>query len=244
MGYQNGVRIRERDVKVLTVMALLLIGCKAQRQGVTTLETRNAFPNLTFNALTDIQAPPDGTTRLFAVEQRGIIRVFPNDSTATSADVFLDIQRQVTCCGERGLLGMAFHPAFATNGLFYVYYTTGRSSTPEDPFRSVVSRFSVSNTDPNTADLTSEFVVLEVEQPYGNHNAGQLQFGPDGYLYVGLGDGGSQGDPQDNGEDPTTLYLRRFCQREYMGTGVRRLRCYSQYGVDSGFGAEDLHVWC
>ena len=164
-------------------------------------QIENAFPNLSFSAVTDVQAPPDGSDRLFVLERAGRIRVFEADPTTSQTDPFLDIRDQVDTQGEGGLLGLAFHTNYAQNGQFFVYYTTSQ----DGPFRSVVSRFTVSESDSNAADPSSEEVVLPVEQPYSNHNAGQLQFGPDGFLYVGLGDGGSGGDPEENGQDPTTL---------------------------------------
>jgi hypothetical protein len=164
-------------------------------------EIEKAFPNLSFGAVTDIQAAPDGSNRLFVLERTGRIRVFEANSTTSETDTFLDVQSRVDTQGEGGLLGLAFHPNYEQNGRFFVYYTTSE----DGPFRSVVSRFTVSGSDPNAADLGTEETILSVDQPYSNHNAGQLQFGPDGYLYVGLGDGGGSGDPEENGQDPTTL---------------------------------------
>ena len=164
------------------------------------LQLEEPFPDLRFTRPVDFQIPGDGSGRIFVVEQAGIVKVFENSSDIGSADTFLDITDRVRDQGnEEGLLGLAFHPEFATNGYFFVDYTAS------DPRRTVVARYSV---DPNDADRAlpgSEMVILEVAQPYGNHNAGQIVFGPDGYLYVTLGDGGSGGDPRDNSEDPTTL---------------------------------------
>ena len=159
-----------------------------------------AFPNLNFQRMVFLTYPGDGSNRLFLVLQPGCIMVFPNDESVSSAKEFLNIQNRVNDEGnEEGLLGLAFDPDYATNGFFYVYYSAG------GPRRSVVSRFSVSEDDPNRADYVSEEVILVVPQPYGNHNGGNILFGPDGYLYIGLGDGGSGGDPQGNGQNPGTL---------------------------------------
>ncbi|MCA9135449.1 MAG: PQQ-dependent sugar dehydrogenase, partial [Planctomycetales bacterium] len=99
----------------------------------------------------------------------------------------------------QGLLGLAIHPKFKSNGKFYVYYSDAGNT------KSVVSQFSVSKDDPNKADPESEVVLMEIEQPYQNHNGGSIEFGPDGYLYIGLGDGGDRNDPQANGQNLSTL---------------------------------------
>lgn len=159
-----------------------------------------AFPNLTFSRPVDLQHPGDGTNRLFVVEQAGTIRVFENDASASSSEVFLDIQNRVRDAGnEEGLLGLAFHPNFADNGFFYVDYTAS------NPQRTVIARYEVDPSDPDRAVRDSETVLLEVGQPFSNHNGGQIRFGPDGFLHIALGDGGSGGDPRGNGQDPSTL---------------------------------------
>lgn len=113
------------------------------------------------------------------------------------AEPFLDITDRVGCCGERGLLGLAFHPRFSENGFFFINYTDLNGDT-------VIARFQVSE-EINRADPGSEVKLLAIEQPYGNHNGGGLAFGLDGYLYIGLGDGGSGGDPLGNGQNTYTL---------------------------------------
>ena len=117
----------------------------------------------------------------------------------SGSSVFLDISNQVLFGGEQGLLGLAFHPNYSQNGYFYVDYVA------DNPKRTVIARFTVSSNDPNVADLSSQQVILEVNQPFRNHNGGQLAFGNDGYLYIGMGDGGSAGDPMGNGQSLTTL---------------------------------------
>ena len=164
------------------------------------VELEPAVPGLEFDRMVFLTYPHDDSGRLFVVLQPGRIVVFQNDPGAESARTFLDIRERVNDSGnEEGLLGLAFDPAFAENGHFYVNYTAS------GPRRTVVSRFSVSAGDPNTADPDSEMVFLEVAQPYRNHNGGHVAFGPDGMLYVGLGDGGSGGDPRGNGQDTSTL---------------------------------------
>ena len=161
-----------------------------------------AFPELQFDSPVDLQHAGDGTNRLFLVEQNEArIWVFPNDAAVQEATLFLDLSDRVLTAGyEEGLLGLAFHPDYATNGFFYVYYSAA------SPRRSVVARYSVSSNDPDAADPASDRVILEVDQPYDNHNGGQLAFGPtDGYLYIALGDGGSGGDPERHGQNRETL---------------------------------------
>ena len=159
-----------------------------------------AFPDLTFTRPVDLQHAGDNSNRVFVVEQRGIISVFSNDSSVTDKSVFLDIESRVRDTGnEEGLLGLAFHPNYNNNGCFYVDYTAS------SPRRTVISRFKVSSTNPDSAVVDSEFVMLEINQPYSNHNGGQIAFGPDGFLYIAMGDGGSGGDPLNNGQDLTTL---------------------------------------
>ena len=138
----------------------------------------------------------DGSGRLFILEQAGRIRVVQNGNP--SPDPFLDITSKVSCCGERGLLGLAFHPDYQQNGEFYINYTDLNGNT-------VIARYHVSGDDPNRADPESEEVLLHVDQPYPNHNGGETVFGPDGYLYLGLGDGGSAGDPQGHAQSLDTL---------------------------------------
>jgi hypothetical protein len=161
---------------------------------------QEAFPNLSFNRPVDFQHAGDNTDRIFIVEQRGVISVFQNDREVEEKTFFLNIESRVNDQGnEEGLLGLAFHPDYENNGFFYVNYTAA------SPRRTVISRFQVSASDPNKADESSELVLLEFNQPYSNHNGGQLSFGPDGYLYIASGDGGSGGDPQNHGQRPETL---------------------------------------
>jgi glucose/arabinose dehydrogenase len=143
----------------------------------------------------DITHAGDGSGRLFIILQGGRIVIF--DGVQILSPPFLDITSLVSSGGERGLLGAAFHPNYGGNGFFYVSYTDSAGD-------SVIARYSVS-LDPNRADSTSGVILLTIPQPFSNHNSGQLHFGPDGYLYIGMGDGGSGGDPQNNGQDLGTL---------------------------------------
>src|SRR5687768_16139991 len=142
----------------------------------------------------DLQA--DGSGRLFVIEKVGRIRILQDDQLLEAS--FLDITDRVGSSGnEQVLLGLAFHPQYAQNWRFFVNYTDKNGDTS-------ISRFQVSN-DPQVVDPASEVKLLGVDQPFANHNGGVLTFGPDGYLYAGLGDGGSQGDPNENAENPEVL---------------------------------------
>lgn len=160
-----------------------------------------AFPNLTFRRPTDLQSPRDGTNRLFVVEQDGVIRVFQNRPEEKNSTVFLDLGARVNKDGnEMGLLGLAFHPQFKSHPVFFVDYTATKMTRRITR----VSRFAVSKY-PGAADAASEETVIEIGQPYSNHNGGQVAFGPDGMLYIALGDGGAAGDPNGNAQDPRSL---------------------------------------
>ncbi|MGE3799440.1 MAG: PQQ-dependent sugar dehydrogenase [Candidatus Kapaibacterium sp.] len=159
-----------------------------------------AFPLLTdsFNELTDIQNAGDGSNRLFVSIRPGIIYSFVNNSTTTTASIFLDIRDRVTTANfETGLLGFAFHPNFAENGYFYVHYLM----LINGKFYTRISRFTVDAGNPAIADTTTEQILFDFQQPGFNHNGGQLAFGPDGYLYIGLGDGIDPWDPLNSGQD-------------------------------------------
>lgn len=139
-----------------------------------------------------------GDSRLFITEKDGLIKIIQSDGSKLQTP-FLDIDSRVnSAANERGLLGLCFDPNYSSNGYFYVHYTNNNG-------HSTISRFSVSQTDPNVANLNSEKILLVVNQPFNNHNAGDLDFGPDGYLYIGMGDGGSGGDPGNRSQNPKTL---------------------------------------
>ncbi len=141
--------------------------------------------------------PQDG--RLFIVQQGGQIRILKDGALLTAP--FLDISTRVAPGGERGLLGLAFHPDYAANGYFYVNYTY---LAMDGGLRSRVARFTVSG-DPDVANAGSELAIIEFGQPFDNHNGGALHFGPDGYLYIATGDGGGSYDPEDNSQDTGNL---------------------------------------
>ncbi|HMK23999.1 MAG TPA: PQQ-dependent sugar dehydrogenase, partial [Terriglobales bacterium] len=146
-----------------------------------------------------LEFPNDGSGRMFLVEQGGTIRIATNGTLAASP--FLDITSKVTSGGEMGLLGLAFHPNFPQNHLFYAHY----DRTVSGQIQSVIAEYQVSAGNANQADPNSERILLTVNQPFTNHKGGQIVFGPDGFLYIGFGDGGSGGDPMGNGQNTQVL---------------------------------------
>jgi glucose/arabinose dehydrogenase len=145
----------------------------------------------------------DGSNRIFVPEQRGTIYVLPNAPSVKEAQVFLDIQAKVAYddkTNEEGLLGLAFHPKYKENGRFFVYYTNKNK-----PHQNVVASYRVSKDNPNVADAASEEILLVLNKPFWNHDGGTICFGPDGMLYIALGDGGAANDPLANGQKLSTL---------------------------------------
>ena len=163
-----------------------------------------AQPIIELENFANVNRPVDianaGDERLFVVNQNGSIHIVEADGTVLSTP-FLNINDRVINLGgigdEKGLMGLVFHPNYADNGYFYVNYINNSGDTR-------VSRFTVT-ADPNVADPDSEQVLFAIDQPYGNHNGGDLAFGPDGYLYIGMGDGGAGGDPQNRSQNRQTL---------------------------------------
>jgi glucose/arabinose dehydrogenase len=155
---------------------------------------------------TDLQAPLDDSGRLFIVEQPGRIRVSTAGMLQSPDEVFLDIRDRVTSdLGERGLLGLAFHPDFATNGRFFVNYTRTAGDSDQTVIEEYQAAIAPDQGLANRADPTPVRTLLTIDQPATNHNGGQLQFGPDGMLYVATGDGGGSCDPGDEAQDPDSL---------------------------------------
>jgi glucose/arabinose dehydrogenase len=176
-------------------MALAASGCSSQFESETPGPPGGTVPVALQQVAEGLAFPlyltaPPGDPRLFVVEKGGAIRIIRDGVLLTTP--FLDIHAQVSTGGEQGLLGLAFDPAYATNGRFIVHYTDPAGDTR-------LSAFQVS-ADPDRAEPGSERVILTVDQPFPNHNGGQIAFGPDGFLYLGLGDGGSEGDPNGTGQ--------------------------------------------
>ena len=193
----------------LVLMLLSLVGCGSGGSdvvpagdsesdlGSAPVNLTIAFPNLSFSQPVALLQHPLDDQRWYVVEQSGRVRTFVEGDL--SSNDFIDISSQAASGSEAGLLGMAFHPQFSNNGEVFLSYTG-----PGSPLVSHISRV-ISPDDGQTAPIASEAVVLSVAQPFLNHNGGWIAFGLDGYLYIGLGDGGSGGDPDGNGQDTTTL---------------------------------------
>ena len=213
---------RKYSILLSIILIVFLISCDSN--GVSSdsgngnigseISIVSAFPLLTFDRPLGIENAGDGTNRLFVVEQKGVIQVINNNLLVNSVDatrevnleatsqIFLDIQDRVLFDeGELGMLGLAFHPNYEDNNLFYINYIA------DNPLRSVISQFSVSGEDPNEADPNSEVILLEIEQPHVFHNGGQLVFGPDdGYLYISMGDGGPAFGGDGKSQDLSNLF--------------------------------------
>jgi len=195
---QGGIRFL---IFLIAILVLLTIGHSAwnspaeERAGMVWPEISLKLTHSGIKQPTHITHAGDNSKRLFVTEQRGRILLIRNNSV--SQKPFLDISDRVSCCGERGLLSMAFPPGYHGKKYFYLNYTDRSGDT-------VVARYRITQ-DPDRANPKSEEIILTIRQPYANHNGGQLAFGPDGYLYVGMGDGGSAGDPQNNAQNPSSL---------------------------------------
>lgn len=182
--------------------------CVAGKLGATGLaQMQLAFPNLTFIQPIAMVLAPNSNNRWYVIEKPGRVLSFANDSTTSQATPFIDLSAQVDSRSEGGLLGIAFHPDYATNGYVFLSYTT--SDTPADlngaNFRSVIARYTA-NPQRTALDASTELVLMTLAQPYDNHNGGNIAFGPDGFFYIGFGDGGGGGDPYNHGQDPKTLF--------------------------------------
>lgn len=180
-----------RQIKfTLSLTLLLFVDLNLRGQSFELTQVASGF-----NAPLNIQHAQD--ERLFIVEQGGLIKILNPDGTIESTP-FLNLTGAISSGGERGLLGLAFHPNYPDNGYFFVNYTNPNGNTQ-------ISRFSVDPLNPNLADPNSELALLTITQPYANHNGGCISFGPDGYLYIGMGDGGSGGDPQNYAQNTSSL---------------------------------------
>ena len=176
----------------LSTLVAMLLGCSdSDPTGLPLPASLTLVPVVSGLSSPVLLTAPANDPRLFIVEQGGRIRIVENGVLVSTP--FLDISGQISSGGERGLLGLAFHPRFATNGFFYVNFTDPAGDTR-------VVRYTVSS-NRNVANVGSAKVIIRVDQPYSNHNGGMIAFGPDGMLYIGMGDGGSGGDPQNHAQN-------------------------------------------
>lgn len=228
--------------KICLALALASLSLTSPAQPLPQIQLKPVLTGLGAERPVWMCEAPDGTGRLFVVCQAGKILVAKKGSDGSDAKTFFDItSRHPYFQNEDGLLSMAFHPGFKTNGLFYVFYTqenpADQHKEPQNyPYRSVVSEFKVSADDANQADMKSERILLEVPGPFWNHKGGELAFGPDGYLYIGLGDGGAGGDPFGSGQSTTTLLAKILRIDVNSHSTVRERRGNEQlpYGIPSG----------
>ncbi|HWQ89718.1 MAG TPA: PQQ-dependent sugar dehydrogenase [Desulfitobacteriaceae bacterium] len=207
--------------------ALMVTGCNSPNaengnssSGSIKYATVEAYPHLNFDQPLFFTAADSFSNQVYVVERSGKIKFFNNNSATDSAQVFLDLSSQIDSSSqEKGLLGLAFHPDFKENGYFYVNYTNSNST--------VIARFALDPKNPKAGDISSQKVLLSFSQPYANHNGGQLAFGPDGYLYIAAGDGGSAGDPNNNAQNLKT-YLGKILRIDVDKTSPNK-----EYGIPS-----------
>ncbi|MBS0209891.1 MAG: PQQ-dependent sugar dehydrogenase [Planctomycetes bacterium] len=192
------------DMKAGTVSTLPLVSPRPTDVDETPLpvEIAQVWPNVEIARPIVLTHANDGSGRRFCASQLGQVYILPKNDDDSQATLFFDLHESVSYKNsenEEGFLGMAFHPKFKENGQFFVYYTS-----TESPHLSKISRFRVDADNPNHASVKSEEVLMRIPQPYWNHNGGTLAFGPDGFLYIALGDGGSANDPQNNAQNLST----------------------------------------
>jgi uncharacterized repeat protein (TIGR03806 family) len=214
--------------------------CLARERPVenTGVATQQVFSKLTFSQPILVLQAPGESSRMFVVERGGVVRVFANDNAVATSSTFIDINTRVNseAGDEAGLLGLAFHPQFATNREVFLSYTGFGGATN---LRSVIARFK-STDNGVTLDPASEEILLTVDQPYSNHNGGHIAFGPDGYLYIGLGDGGSGGDPQNNAQNLNSL-LGKFLRIDVNGTKPYAIPATNP--LRNGGGKAEVYAW-
>lgn len=249
--------LNHRPFRLTLVSAALLLMLPALAQEAQPVPMSDVSIDLElvaegFTAPLKLLSPPDGSKRLFVLDQIGLVHVLTQEGERLE-EPFLDLTDSIVelreAFDERGILGFAFHPNYARNGQFYVHYSApAREEAPADwDHTGRISEFKVSQDDANVANADSERVLLEVDQPQFNHNGGSLVFGPDGYLYIALGDGGAGGDtgighpPQGHGQDVNTLLgsiLRIDVDRGWPGYGIPQDNPF--VGQD---GRDEIYAW-
>ena len=179
-----------------------------------------------FNSPIAVAGAGDGSGRLFIVEQAGVIRIW--DGNAVLDQPFLDISGLVDDeGGEQGLLGLTLHPSYSANGFFFVNYITDPGAGRD---RTRIARYQVSSADSDVADAASAKTILEIKQDFATRNGGDIHFGPDGYLYIATGDGGSGGDPNDRAQDRSRL-LGKVLRIDVDGSGPGQCGFEADYGI-------------
>ncbi|WP_435010242.1 PQQ-dependent sugar dehydrogenase [Tundrisphaera lichenicola] len=194
-----------RLARIIPALIVATISSAAQAESdLPRLKTEVAFPNLQFDRPVALASPEDGSNLLFVAEQfKGTIQSFPDEKDTTDKVEFLQLPDPMNKGNEEGLLGLAFHPKYKQNGEFFVYYSAHDMEDGKHHRRSVVSRFKVSKDNPRKADPASEQRIwVSADDPFENHNGGCIAFGPDGYLYISLGDSGAADDPLTTGQNP------------------------------------------
>lgn len=224
--------MRRRLLASAAILAGMFVGSSATAQ---TLSTKLVTSGLTRPIFAT--HAPDDPTRLFIIEKRGVIRIFNLETGTLNSDQFLNID-SITTGGtstnsEQGLLGLAFHPNYQENGYFYVYYTATAGSGD-----TYVRRYN-RGSDADHATTSGALTLLTVNQPYSNHNGGMLAFGPDGYLYIGLGDGGAAGDPGDRSQDVTNQLLGKILRIDVDGGTPYAIPADNPYASGGG----DPEIW-
>ncbi|MDR6920283.1 PQQ-dependent sugar dehydrogenase [Chryseobacterium sp. 2987] len=175
-----------------------------------------------------------GDSRLFVVQQNGIIKILQSNGSANTAD-FLNISTKVNFSGERGLLGLAFHPQYSSNGYFFVYYNNTAGNI-------IVARYSVNPTNPDVADPASEKILLNIPKPFDNHNGGSIHFAPDGNLWIVTGDGGSGGDPNNNSQNKNSL-LGKMLRIDVNSTGPYNIPAGNPFAGAGVDGADEIWAY-
>lgn len=210
-------------MKKLLFCAGIFSSCMFNAQSITLEEFATGFT-------APVEMVNANDARMFVVQQNGIIKILQANGTVNSTN-FLNISSKITYGGERGLLGLAFHPQYPTNGYFFIYYndTSGNIT---------VARYTRSSTNPDVADPSTEKIILNVPKPFDNHNGGSIHFAPDGYLWVVTGDGGSGGDPNNNAQNKNSL-LGKLLRLDINATGAYNIPPGNPFvGID---GADE--VW-
>lgn len=218
-------------------LALLLLPLPAAQAALPTVTLREAYPALTVDRPMWMTEAPDGSGRMFILEQAGRIVMVRKGGDGADAKEFLNIMdRKPYDSNAEGLLGLAFHPQFRTNGLFYVYYNQ------QNPRRGVFSEFKVAAENSNRADLASERILLQVPLSSTSNHGGQVSFGPDGFLYLAIGEGSAGNDPENNGQNTASLLAKILRidvnTRSPSGTGENRKELPYGFPTDNPFAGE------